>query len=166
LVGITIALSIQKQRPLSKAFILLVPRSFGETMTISFSNALGIHEQALELRTKRSEVLANNIANADTPGFKARDIDFHALLNEQKDGMSNSQSLKMATTNGKHLPTNGFDQSAELLYRMPSQPSIDGNTVDTQTEKAEFMKNTLQYQSSFQFLNSRFKGITSALRGE
>ena len=135
-------------------------------MTISFSNALGIHEQALELRTKRSEVLANNIANADTPGFKARDIDFHALLNEQKAGMNNSQTLKMATTDGKHLPVSGFDASSELLYRTPSQPSLDGNTVDTQTEKAEFMKNTLQYQSSFQFLNSRFKGINNAIRGE
>ena len=135
-------------------------------MTISFSNALGVHEQALELRTKRAEVLANNIANADTPGFKARDIDFHALLNQQKQGMGNSQSLKMATTDGKHLPANGFDESADLLYRMPSQPSLDGNTVDTQTEKAEFMKNTLQYQSSFQFLNSRFKGITNALKGQ
>ena len=146
--------------------LLLVMGSFGEYMTISFSNALGIHEQALELRTKRAEILANNIANADTPGFKARDIDFHALLNEQKQGMGDSQSLKMATTNGKHLPTNNFDASSELLYRMPSQPSIDGNTVDTQTEKAEFMKNTMQHQSSFQFLNSRFKGITNALRGE
>lgn len=135
-------------------------------MTISFSKALGIHEQALELRTKRAEVLANNIANADTPGFKARDIDFSALLNEQKQGMNNSQSLKMATTNGKHLPTNSFDASSELLYRIPSQPSIDGNTVDTQTEKVEFMKNTLQYQSSFQFLNGRFKGMTNAIRGE
>jgi len=135
-------------------------------MNISFSNALGVHEHALELRTKRAEILANNIANADTPGYKARDIDFQSMLSEQMSGKSSEQSLKMATTNGKHLPFNGNNDSADLLYRMPSQPSLDGNTVDTQTEKAEFMKNTLQYQSSFQFLSSRFKSMTNAIRGE
>ena len=135
-------------------------------MNISFNNALGVHEHALELRTKRAEVLANNLANADTPGFKARDIDFQSLLSEQMQDKSSEQSLKMTTTNGKHLPFNGIDDSANLLYRTPSQPSLDGNTVDTQIEKAEFMKNTLQYQSSFQFLNSRFKGITTAIKGQ
>lgn len=136
-------------------------------MNISFSNALGIHEQALELRTKRAEVLANNIANADTPGFKARDIDFYALLKQEKQGLAAGESLKMASTNGKHLPVaQDLFASDELLYRTPSQPSIDGNTVDSQTEKAEFMKNTLQYQSSFQFLSSRFKSITNAIKGE
>tara|TARA_R110001592_G_scaffold83774_1_gene248088 strand:- start:5965 stop:6453 length:489 start_codon:yes stop_codon:yes gene_type:complete len=144
----------------------VVWRVFGGCMGISFSNALGIHENALELRTKRAEVLANNIANADTPGFKARDIDFQALLKEQTQGKGSEQSLKMTTTNGKHLPVNSMGDSANLLYRTPSQPSLDGNTVDTQVEKAEFMKNTLQYQSSFQFLNSRFKGMTNAIRGE
>ena len=135
-------------------------------MNISFNNALGVHEHALELRTKRAEVLANNLANADTPGFKARDIDFQSLLKDQMQGKGSEQSLKMTTTNGKHLPVNGTDDSADLLYRNPSQPSIDGNTVDTQTEKAEFMKNTLQYQSSFQFLSSRFKSMNNAIRGE
>ena len=131
-----------------------------------YNNALGVHEHALELRTKRAEVLANNLANADTPGFKARDIDFQSLLKDQMQGKGSEQSLKMTTTNGKHLPVNGTDDSADLLYRIPSQPSVDGNTVDTQTEKAEFMKNTLQYQSSFQFLSSRFKSMNNAIRGE
>lgn len=135
-------------------------------MNISFSNALGVHEHALELRSKRAEVLANNLANADTPGFKARDIDFQSMLKQQMSGKSNEQNLKMATTNGKHLPVSNLEAEEGLLYRNPSQPSIDGNTVDTQVEKAEFMKNTLQYQSSFQFLNSRFKSLTSAIRGE
>lgn len=133
---------------------------------ISFSNALGVHEHALELRTKRAELLANNLANADTPGFKARDIDFQTLLKQQTQGITSGESLKMATTNGKHLPVNELENSADLLYRTPSQPSLDGNTVDTQLEKAEFMKNTLQYQSSFQFLSSRFKSLTNAIRGE
>lgn len=135
-------------------------------MNISFSNALGLHEQALELRTRRAEVLANNLANADTPGFKARDIDFYGLLNQQKQGLANDQTLVMSATNGKHLPMQGAGGAEDLLYRMPSQPSIDGNTVDSQTEKAEFMKNTLEYQASFQFLSSRFKSLNNAIRGE
>jgi len=135
-------------------------------MTISFSNALGIHEQALEVRVQRAEILANNLANADTPGFKARDVDFKAILGDQMSAQGIGGALKMDTTNGKHLP-HGADGGAEaLLYRTPSQPSVDGNTVDTQQETAEFMKNTLQYQSSFQFLNGRFKSLTSAIRGE
>jgi len=135
-------------------------------MTISFSNALGIHEQALEVRVRRAEVLANNLANADTPGFKARDVDFKAILGEQMSGKDLGSTLKMDTTNGKHLPF-GFDGGSEaLLYRKPSQPSVDGNTVDTQQETAEFMKNTMQYQSSFQFLNGKFKSLVHAIRGE
>jgi flagellar basal-body rod protein FlgB len=135
-------------------------------MAISFGNALGIHEQALEVRVKRAEVLANNLANADTPGFKARDIDFKAVLGGQMDAQGGAGTMKMATTNGNHLPHSSMDGPDALLYRTPSQPSLDGNTVDTQEEMAEFMKNTLQYQSSFQFLNGKFKSLTSAIRGE
>lgn len=135
-------------------------------MSISFSNALGIHEQALELRVNRAEVLANNLANADTPGFKARDIDFKAVLGNEMTSQGGAKSLQMATTNGQHLPHANSSGSNELLYRTPSQPSVDGNTVDTQEEMAEFMKNTLQYQSSFQFLNGKFKSLTNAIRGE
>jgi len=135
-------------------------------MSISFSNALGIHEQALELRVKRAEVLANNLANADTPGFKARDIDFKAALGNQMASQGMEKTLDMAATNGKHLPHGQFGGPDDLLYRTPSQPSMDGNTVDTQEEMAEFMKNSMQYQSSFQFLNGKFKSITSAIRGD
>jgi len=135
-------------------------------MTISFSNALGIHEQALDVRVRRAEVLANNLANADTPGFKARDIDFKAILGEQMTSKDMGATLKMDTTNGKHLPFGSDGGSEALLYRTPSQPSVDGNTVDTQEETAEFMKNTMQYQASFQFLNGKFKSLVHAIRGE
>lgn len=131
-------------------------------MSISFDKALGVHAQALEVRVSRAEVLANNLANADTPGFKARDLDFKAMLGQQLDGQ-----LAMATTNGKHLPLGGLESSAEALqYRIPNQPSLDGNTVDTQQEIAEFTKNVMDYQASFQFLNSKFKGLTAAIKGE
>lgn len=139
-------------------------------MTISFDKALGIHEQALNVRVQRAEVLANNLANADTPGFKARDIDFKAALNG---AMSGSQStngqlggtMTMAKTNAQHI-TPASEFSTNLLYRNPTQPAIDGNTVDTQQEMAAYMKNAMDYQASFEFLNGKFKSLTSAIRGD
>lgn len=130
-------------------------------MSISFDRALGIHAQALDLRVSRAEVLANNLANADTPGFQARDIDFKAVLNGQMDG-----ALNLATTDGKHLPLADAGVTTELKYRVPTQASLDGNTVDTQQEVAEFTKNVLDYQASFRFLNGKFKSLSSAIRGE
>jgi len=130
-------------------------------MAISFDKALGIHADALEVRVRRAEVLANNLANADTPGFKARDLDFKAILGQQMDS-----SLEMSTTDGKHLPHGNLEPSDALLYRSPLQPSVDGNTVETQREIAEFTKNAMDYQASFQFLNSKFKGMSKAIKGE
>jgi flagellar basal-body rod protein FlgB len=115
----------------------------------------------MNLRVQRAEVLANNIANADTPGFKARDLDFRAILAQQSE-----QAMPLATTNGKHLPFADAAAAGELLYRESAQPSLDGNTVDSQVETAEFMKNTLDFQASFQFLNSKFKGLSNAIKGE
>lgn len=131
-------------------------------MAISFDKALGIHETALGVRSQRAEILANNLANADTPGFKARDIDFQAMLAGQ---MQAKSGVPMRTTNERHIAT-ATPATGELLYRNPIQPSIDGNTVDTQMEMAEFSKNALAFQATFQFLNSKFKGLTSAIRGE
>jgi flagellar basal-body rod protein FlgB len=130
-------------------------------MSISFDRALGIHPQALEVRERRAEVLANNLANADTPGYKARDLDFKAMLGGQVDNQ-----MKMTMTSGKHLPPMDVAQSDGLKYRMSTQPSLDGNTVDTQQETAEFTKNVLDFQASFQLLNGKFKSLTSVLRGE
>ena len=130
-------------------------------MSISFDRALGIHPQALELRERRAEVLANNLANADTPGYKARDFDFQAMLGAQVDNQ-----VQMTMTSGKHLPPVDVAQADSLKYRMPSQVSLDGNTVDTQQETAEFTKNVLDFQASFQMLNGKFKSLTSVLRGD
>lgn len=131
-------------------------------MAISFDRALGIHEPALTLRSRRAEILANNLANADTPGFKARDIDFQAMLSAQ---MGNSQEMSLLTTHERHLSVS-TPESGELMYRNPIQPAIDGNTVDSQYEMAEFAKNALNFQATFQFLHSKFKGLTSAIKGE
>jgi len=132
-------------------------------MAISFERALGLHEQALNFRTQRAEVLANNMANADTPGYKARDLDFGLVLAQANE----SQSVRVNTTSNKHL--SGFINSgddSQLLYSNPSQPSIDGNTVDDEAETAKYMENSMDFQASFRFLDGRFKGLISAIRGE
>lgn len=131
-------------------------------MAINFSNALGIHERALNLRSQRSEVLANNIANADTPGYKAKDLDFKEILGNARESMEN-----MRTTNSSHI-SDDYDEfgGAELQFKNPLQPSVDGNTVEVHEEKADFLKNALQFQASFRFLNEKMKGIKAALRSD
>lgn len=130
--------------------------------SINFNNALGVHPDAMLLRGKRAEILANNLANSDTPGFKARDINFQAVLaNETK----SQASLQMNATDRAHISASASGNS-ELLFRNPSQPSIDGNTVDTQIEQTLFTRNAMDYNSSFEFLNGKFKGLKSAIRGE
>lgn len=133
-------------------------------MAISFQNALGIHEKALYVRTVRAEVLANNLVNADTPNFKARDIDFKSALNSQMPGQSASQG--MVATNSRHMGGSSQPFQPELLYRTPLQPSLDGNTVEEQVEMSRFSKNMMDFQASFQLLNSKFKGLTNAIKGD
>lgn len=133
--------------------------------SINFSNALGIHDDAMQLRSRRAEVLANNLANADTPGFKARDVDFKAIL---ANASRAEESLGMANTHNGHfdISIGSSGTSNDLMYRNAFQPSIDGNTVDAQTEQAEFARNSLDYNASFEFLSGRFKGMRNAIRGE
>jgi flagellar basal-body rod protein FlgB len=135
-------------------------------MAISFNNALGIHEDALRFRGQRSAVLANNLANVDTPNYKARDIDFKTALASKLN--SSSQSLKLATTSHAHNNATGLleDGGADLFYRNPEQPSIDGNTVEEHIEHAQFMENSLAFQASFTFLNSKFRGLLTAIKGQ
>jgi flagellar basal-body rod protein FlgB len=135
-------------------------------MSISFDKALGIHEQALGFRAQRAEVLANNIANADTPNYKARDLEFSAVLAAQSDKTKNG-AFGLKTTNSRHIDAEGLSGGdGVLLYRTPSQPSLDQNTVDTQVEQASYAQNAVGFQASFTLLNSKFKGLVSALRGE
>ena len=135
-------------------------------MAISFDKALGIHEDAIALRSRRAEVIANNIANADTPGFQARDIDFKSVLQ----GIQNpgtQPNLKMVSTHAAHNDSVIHpDFAADLMFRTPIQPAVDGNTVDVQEEMARYTENALGYQASFDFLNRKFKGLTSAIKGD
>jgi len=135
-------------------------------MSISFDKALGIHEQALGFRGKRAEVLANNIANADTPNYKARDLDFASVLAAQSETTSKG-AFALGVTNSKHIEAQGLSAGDEsLLYRTPNAPSLDQNTVDAQIEQSNYAENAMNFQASFTLLNSKFKGLVSALRGE
>lgn len=131
-------------------------------MPLSFDSALGIHAKALDVRAKRIELLAANIANSDTPGFKARDIDFRSVLSSA----NNQARTGLQQTNTRHLSPTGDSSSFTILYRVPNHSSLDGNTVDAQLEKAAFSENALRYQASLTFLGRKFKGLVGALKGE
>jgi len=131
-------------------------------MAISFGNALGVHPQALALRERRSEVLASNLANADTPNYKARDLDFQSILKNQMP--NNGSSLER--TNTMHLQPSNMQLGAQMLYRNPQQASLDGNTVEDHIEQSKYAENSVQYQASLTFLNGKFSGLMSAIRGE
>lgn len=129
-------------------------------MAISFSKAFAGHDKTLEFRSARAAVLANNIANADTPNYKARDISFDSLLSDE------SNKLKLAGTNSRHIAGEGFASESEgLLYRNANQPSLDGNTVDMQREQAEYAQNSMQFDTSFMFLDRKISGMKKALIG-
>ncbi|WP_026958032.1 MULTISPECIES: flagellar basal body rod protein FlgB [Aliagarivorans] len=132
-------------------------------MAISFDKALGVHQHTIGVRARRSEVLASNIANADTPHYKAQDIDFKKAMAQAKSGQ---QAFRLATTHEGHL-TAGKMRPLDQGYRVPDQPDTgDGNTVDMQQEKAMFMQNGLEYQAGITFLNSKFSGLQKSIKGQ
>ncbi|MBB5018745.1 flagellar basal-body rod protein FlgB [Chitinivorax tropicus] len=119
-------------------------------------------EKAIKLRTFRQELIASNIANADTPGYKAKDIDF---ANALSGAVGNRGDLALSTTHRRHLgPAEGSAMGAQVLYRLEKQASIDGNTVDTDTELANFTDNAVRYQAELTFMNSRIRSLTSAMQ--
>ena len=133
-------------------------------MAFNLDSYLGVHPDALQLQSKRTEVIANNLANSDTPGYKARDIDFRAAM---ASAGSADAPVKMTTTNPGHLSIDpNTDASANLKYRTPLAPSLDGNTVDAQQEQAAFADNTVRYQATLTFLSARFKGLMTAITGQ
>jgi len=128
----------------------------------------GIHEHALSVRKERNAILANNLANANTPNFKARDLDWRKEMSSAQEGLSRSKfDTNMIKTNLKHIDGFAdFNTSSFLRYRVPTQPSLDGNTVETHIEKAKFMENSMQYQATLQMLNAKISGIRGALTGK
>jgi len=133
-------------------------------MPISFEKAFSIHDDAMIMRSRRSSILASNIANADTPNYKARDVDFTAMFNQLDRRSGNT--LNLSSTHSSHLKSGSTTLEQGLKYRNPLHASLDGNTVDSHVEQAKFSENALRYQTSFTFLNGRIQGIMTALRGE
>ncbi|SFP43885.1 flagellar basal-body rod protein FlgB [Geopseudomonas sagittaria] len=138
-------------------------------MIDKLDGALRIHQLALGLRAERQQVLANNIANADTPNFKARDFDFAAELSKAaQGGQLAAGSHGLRTTDARHLNArlDSLGAEREMLYRIPGQLSMDGNTVDMDRERGEFADNAVRYQTSLTLMNSRIQGLKSALQPE
>jgi len=130
-------------------------------MSFDFNQILGVHEKALNLQTKRAEVLANNLVNADTPGYLARDFDFKSMLEDQAD------HVQVLATHQQHLPVTSLTPfSPELSYRQSAQPSLDGNTVDGHIEKSKFVENMMSMQASHAFLSGKIRGLMLAIRGD
>ncbi len=134
-------------------------------MTSRIDEALHFHQTALSLRTARQELLASNIANADTPNYKARDIDFASALQGALSG--STAKLPLAATSPRHLEGTTGDSvmGAPVMYRKVLQPSADGNTVDMDIERAQFADNALRYEASVNFINAQIKGVLTALQG-
>jgi flagellar basal-body rod protein FlgB len=130
-------------------------------MAINFDKVLGNHAQALVLREKRSEVLASNLANADTPGYQARDLDFKSVL--QKTMPSHPV---MERTHAGHFAPEQHLLGAQLMYRNPNQVSLDGNTVESHVEQAKYAENAVQYQASLQFVKGELSELMTAVRGQ
>ncbi|WP_445144356.1 flagellar basal body rod protein FlgB [Dyella sp. Tek66A03] len=130
-------------------------------MTAINDNLFGVHTQALDLWQRRSEVLASNLANADTPGYLARDIDFKKALSSAS---ANGNSLPMTITQQGQIDPSA--QSADqLAWRTPSQPTMDGNTVDSQVEQANFAANGVHYQASLSFITAQIHMLRTAITG-
>jgi flagellar basal-body rod protein FlgB len=127
-----------------------------------FDNLFGIHEQALLLHGQRIGVLATNLANADTPNYKARDIDFSEVLSNTGEG-----SLPMQMTQAAHISISDDELPAgDLKYRNPYQASLDGNTVEMPVEQAAFAENNVRYQASLTFINSNIAQMQLAIAGQ
>lgn len=137
-----------------------MPDLVGNALSRTLDSAFGVHADALKFRAARSEVLAANLANADTPDFQARDLDFRQVMEG-----SQGRHLALAGSHQRHMSTGNASGAGELLYRQPYQPSLDGNTVETEVEQANFAENSLQYQASVMFLSGRISGIKYAIRG-
>lgn len=130
-------------------------------MAISLDRLTGFHKKALDIRNDRMEVIAGNLANANTPGYKARDIDFQKAMKSAQ----LQQGHHLNRTHEKHFAGRMQSQS-EIEFRVPNQPDTgDGNTVEVQVERNNFLDNGMRYQAGIQFLNGKIKGMKKAIKG-
>lgn len=130
-------------------------------MALDLNNYFSLRLQSLEVAEQRMKVLATNVANSDTPGFKARDIDFVAAMRAAGEG-----DIQMSATRAGHIALPGSGSVAgNVQYRVPMQPSLDGNTVDAQKENAAVAETAVRYQATLTFLNQRIQGLMTAITG-
>ncbi|BAE75335.1 Flagellar basal body rod protein FlgB [Sodalis glossinidius str. 'morsitans'] len=125
-------------------------------------------QEALNLRAQRQSIIAANIVNADTPGYQARDIDFSTELSKAlTQGRASGETLALTTTSAAHIAgASKIEPTTELLYRIPDQPAMDGNTVNMDRERTAFADNSLQYQTGLTLLGGQIKGMNSVLQGQ
>ena len=140
-------------------------------MFAQMTNSLDFQSKALVLRAERQRLIASNIANADTPGYVARDLDFRAsLISAVSESDSNSQRLDLSASrsgNTRHMPLAATSSSAPTLaYAIQSQPAMDGNSVDLDRERANFVDNSVRYEATLRFINGYSKTILSAIQGQ
>ena len=129
-------------------------------MTISIKQQFEVYSKALGIRNQRNEILASNIANAATPNYKARDVDFETELARSLD------FGPIASTNSRHIGVASTNLPGKIQYRQSLNPSLDGNTVELAVEQMEFAENSTRYQTTLNFINSKLSGLYSAIRGE
>ncbi len=140
-------------------------------MLNNLTSGLDFQSKALLLRAERQRVIASNIANADTPGYAARDLNFKAAMAEATGGgtlQASTSGSTAGTTHPKHIPLTGgtLGESAHLGYVVQTQPSLDGNSVDLDQERANFVDNAVRYEATLRFINGRSKTILSAIQGQ
>jgi flagellar basal-body rod protein FlgB len=137
-------------------------------MALDIDKHLGVLPTALAVRAHRTEVLATNLANADTPQYKARDLDFREALAAASNPGAVGRPVTLATTQHGHIggATPADPSGAALKYRVPLAPALDGNTVDAQLEQAAFAENAVRYQATLTFLSARFRSLMTAITGQ
>jgi len=131
-------------------------------------DSLAFHEKALLTRAYRQEILASNVANADTPNYKARDIVFADVLQQRLQGFEINPRLTVSRTAPTHFETQGGGEYEDpnLLYRRPLQPALDGNTVDADTERVHFAQNSMMMQAAIEFFSGSIKSRLQAISGQ
>ena len=131
-------------------------------------STLEFHERALLTRAYRQEILGSNLANADTPNYKARDIQFADVLQQRLQGLETNSRLTVSRTSSSHFETQGGAEfeNPNLLYRRPLQPALDGNTVDADVERTHFAQNAMMMQAAIEFFSSGIKSRLQAISGQ
>ncbi|MGI9133997.1 MAG: flagellar basal body rod protein FlgB [Rhodoferax sp.] len=142
-------------------------------MAANLTDALDFHSKALVLRAERQRIIASNIANADTPGYVGRDINFNDAMSAAMEGSSLTLGLQAAGpssgTHANHIalqPSTASLGAPQLAYTVQSQPAMDGNSVDMDRERANFVDNSIRYEATLRFINGQSKTILSAIQGQ